>query len=147
MALLASAGVVLQSLRRAGDADRGFDANQTMLLSVPANDASAESDFARIAYAVRAIPGVTAAGRSLTGLIETGFRSKVGLSFHDTIGESAQGPWIDFVDADWGRAAGVRLMAGKMIDSTSAFGQVAVVNEALAKVLWHGRNVAGTCIR
>lgn len=147
MALLAGAGVVLQSLRRASDADRGFDAERTLLLSVPADYAGAEPDLARIAAAVRALPDVDAVGRSLTGISAIGFRSKVGLSASDTVGEGAQGPWVDFVDADWGRAAGVRVIGGRMLDSSSATATVAVVNEALARALYRGRNIAGTCIR
>ncbi len=147
MALLASAGVLLQSLRRAGDADRGFDADRTILVGLPANRATAEADLSRARDAIRALPAVEAVGRSFTGITSPGFRSKVGLSGRDTVGLNPDGPWVDFVDADWGRAVGVRLIGGRWFDSTSALQPVAVINEALAKALYRGRNIAGTCIR
>jgi predicted permease len=147
MALLASAGVLLQSLRRAEQADRGFDPDRTVLVSVPANYAGAEPELGQVAATIRAMPGVEGVGRSLTGLVGIGFRTKVGLSVSDTIGEGPQGPWVDFVDADWGRAAGVRLIGGTMLDSVSAFAQVAVINESLARALFRGRKIAGACIR
>lgn len=147
MALLASAGVMLQSLRRAESADRGFDPERAMLVSVPANYAGAEPDLARMMGALRAAPNVSAVARSLTGITALGFRSKVGLSASDTVGEGPNGPWVDFVDGDWGRAVGVRLVGGRMLDSASAFAPVAVVNESLARALYRGRNVAGTCVR
>ncbi len=147
MALLSGAGVMIQSLRRAGAADRGFDVEPTLMVIVPAHHAAAEEDLRRIATAIAAIPEVERVGRSPAGLTLPGFRSKVGLSVSDTIGESPEGPFIDFVDADWGRAVGVRMIGGRMLDSSSRFEQVAVINETLAKALYRGRNVAGTCIR
>jgi predicted permease len=147
MALLATAGVLLQSLRRAGDADRGFDTDRTILVSLPANRGSAESELSRARDAMLALPAVEAIGRSSTGLTSPGFRTKVGLTGHDTVGLIPDGPWVDFVDTDWGRAVGVRLIGGRWFDSSSTRQPVAVINEALAKALYRGRNIAGTCIR
>jgi predicted permease len=146
MALLASAGVLLQSLRRTDDADRGFDADRTILVGLPAFRGSAETDLVRARTAMAGLPGVETVGRSYTGLTSLGFRSKVGLSVSDTIGLNPDGPWVDFVDSDWGRAAGVRMIGGRWFDSTASLQPVAVINEALALALYQGRNIAGTCI-
>ena len=147
MALLASAGVFLQSLRRAGEADRGFDPHRTVLVSLPAAYASSESDLSRIRDAIRSLPGIEAVGRSHSGIYSLGLRGKVGLSLNDTVGENPRGPWLHFVDRDWGRAVGVRLISGRMLDSSHVFGSYAVVNEALSRALFRGKNPAGACVR
>jgi predicted permease len=146
VALVASAGAFLQSLHRAGTADRGFDVDRTLLVSVPAGYGTSETDLARIRDAIRRLPSVETVGRSFTGIAGIGMRTKVGLSGSDTVGINPHGPWVDFVGPEWGRALGVRMIGGHMLDSSHVFGPYAVVNEALARVLFHGKNAAGTCV-
>ncbi|MEO7998887.1 MAG: ABC transporter permease [Gemmatimonadaceae bacterium] len=147
MALLASAGTLLMSLRRAEVVDRGFDVDHTLSVSLPASYASSETDVQRATAGLRAMAEVEAVGRSYTGIKELGFRSKVGLSARDTVGESAKGPWVDFADEQWARSVGARLIAGRWFDSTTNTQPVAVLNESMARALYHGRPIAGTCIR
>lgn len=147
MALLTSAGTLLMSLRRAELADRGFDVEKTLVMALPAYYATAETDLARVKSELLAMPEIEAVGRSFTGLKEIGFRSKIGLTASDTVGVNTNGPWIDFADEQWARAAGTRIIAGRWFDSTNVMQPVAVLNESMARALYHGRPIAGTCIR
>lgn len=147
MALLTSAGTLLTSLRRAEFAERGFDVEKTLVLALPAFYATSETDLERVKSELQAMPDIEAVGRSFTGLKETGFRSKIGLTASDTVGVNTNGPWIDFIDEQWPRAAGVRMIAGRWFDSTNVMQPVAVLNESMARALYHGRPIAGTCIR
>ena len=146
MALLASAGVFLQSLRRAGDVDRGFDPDRTIVVSLPAYYPSSEQDVALAAERLRSVPGVASVGRSRTWLADIGMVSKVGPSRSDTIGASARGPSIEFVEPEYLRAAGFRVVAGRPLEASDKSVPVAMVNQALASALFAGRDAVGSCI-
>lgn len=147
MALLASAGTLLMSLRRAEFADRGFDVPQTINVTMPAFHATSETDLQRAMQEIRAMPEVEAVGQISGTIASVGIQSKIGLSASDTIGPNANGPWLDFADQSFARAAGMTLLKGKWFDSTNVMLPVIVLNEAMARALYRGRPIAGTCVR
>ena len=146
MALLASSGVFLQSLRRAAEVDRGFDAERTIVLSLPAYYPSSEQDVAQAAERLRSAPGVEAVGRSRSWLADIGFTSKVGPSGSDTVGTGTRGPSIEFVEPDYLRAAGMRVVAGRLLAESDERVPVALVNQALATALFRVKDPVGSCI-
>lgn len=146
MALLTSAGVFLQSLRRAVEADRGFDPERTLVVTLPRYYESSEDDVVRVADTLRRAHGIEAVGRSQTGLADLGMLSKVGPTRSDTIGVGSRGPSIEFVEPEFLRAAGFRVVEGRLLTAADDFAPVAVLNEALAQALFPRSHAVGLCV-
>jgi predicted permease len=144
--LLACGGAFLQSARRAGEFDRGFDVERTIQVSIPAYDADAEQRLARITERIRDMPGVEVAGRTFIALDQVGLLTKVGPTYRDTIGVGPRGPSLEFVGADFMRAAGFRVLAGRPLGESDAFARVAVLNESLAEALFARGGAVGACV-
>ena len=145
-ALLACGGAFLQSFRRAVNFDRGFDAERLVQLSIPAASSAAESQTEDIQRRLRTMPGVAAVGRSFSALDAITYQSKVGTSFRDTIGVGPRGPSIEFVDAEFMRAAGFRPIAGRLLTSDDDGAPTTVVGEALARALFPTGAAIGACV-
>jgi predicted permease len=146
-ALLACGGAFLQSLRRAGDVDRGFDPERTIQIAVPAYYANSEQTIAEIAARLRSLPAIEAVGRSYAGLSDyLTMSTKVGPSYRDTIGAGPRGPSLDFVEPDYMRAVGFRVVAGRTLTVADNVAPVAVLNEALADALFPGGKAVGSCV-
>ena len=145
-ALLACGGAFLQSFRNAINYDRGFDADRLIQLSIPAASAAAESETEDIQHRLRAMPGVAAVGRSFSTLDAVTYRSKVGPTFRDTIGVGPRGPSVEFVDAEFMRAAGFRLIAGRLFASDDDVAQTTVLGESLARALFPTGAAIGACV-
>jgi predicted permease len=145
-ALLACGGTFLQSLRRASAFDRGFDPARTIQLAIPASHANAESELARLAERLRAVPDVDVVGRTYTPIGQIGMASKVGPTASDTIGLGARGPSLEFVEPAFLRAAGMRVVSGRLMTPGDDFAMVAVLNESLARALFPQRNAVGACV-
>ena len=145
-ALLASGGTFLQSLRRAAGFDHGFDHEKLLQVAIPARDANAEAELASAAGRLRATPGVVAVGRTLTALGTLGMSSKVGPNASDTVGIGLRGPSLEFVDPEYMRAAGFRVVAGRLLTSADNFATVTVLTESLARALFPAGDVLGRCV-
>ena len=145
-ALLACGGTFLQSLRRAGDFDRGFDPARTIQIAIPASHANAEPELTRVAERLRGLPGVEMVGRTVPPIGQIGMLSKVGPNASDTIGTGLRGPSLEFVEPEFLRAAGMRLVAGRLPSEDETFSLVAVLNESLARALFGGRSAVGACV-
>src|SRR5581483_2672410 len=146
MALVACGGAFLQTLRRAGDADRGFDAARTIQVAVPAYYANSEAAINDIATRLRAEAGVEAEGRSYTTLGGLGILTKVGPSATDTIGSGPNGPSLEFIEPDYMRAASYHLLVGRLLTAEDNHAPVAVINEGLAKALFTDGKAIGSCV-
>lgn len=145
-ALLACGGAFLQSFRRAVNYDRGFDADRLIQLSIPAASAAAESQTEDIQRRLGLMPGVAAVGRSSSPLQAITYQSKVGPTFRDTIGIGQRGPAVEFVDAQFMRAAGLRLLAGRLLTSEDDVAQTTVLGESLARALFPTGAAIGACV-
>ena len=91
-------------------------------------------------------PGVAAVGRSFSALDAITYRSKVGPTFHDTIGIGPRGPSVEFVDAEFMRAVGFRLLAGRLFTSDDDVAPTTVLDESLARVLFPTGAAIGACV-
>src|SRR5262249_8910705 len=126
--------------------DRGFDPAQTIQVAVPAYYASSEAAIVEIETRLRTVPGIEAVGRSYGGPVELGMLSKVGPTANDTIGVSASGPSLEFVEPDFMRAGGSRVVAGRPLKPDDNHATVAILNETLAKALFPNGNAVGSCV-
>jgi len=145
-ALLVCGGTFLQSLRRAGEFDRGFDQARTIQLAIPASHANAEPELVRLAERLRAAPGVEVVGRSYTPIGAIGMSSKVGPNASDTIGLGARGPSLEFVEPAFLQAAGITVESGRLMTPEDDFALVAVLNESLARALFPRGKAVGSCV-
>jgi predicted permease len=145
-ALLASGGTFLQSLRRATTFDHGFDHERLIQVAIPARDANAESELATAAERLRATPGVVAVGRALTPLGHIGLQSKVGPNATDTIGVGLRGPSLEFVDAEFMQASGLRPIAGRLLTPDDNFAMVTILTASLARTLFPAGDALGKCV-
>jgi hypothetical protein len=143
---LACGGAFLQSLRRTVDFDRGFDPERLLIVSIPSLHPNADAEFAAAADRIQRIPGVEAAGRSLSGMGSVGYPAMVGTSSHDTIGVGPQGPSIEFVEPGFLRAAGHRVLAGRLLTASDRATPVVVLTESLANRLWPRGEAVGSCL-
>ncbi|MBC8089167.1 MAG: ABC transporter permease, partial [Phycisphaerae bacterium] len=84
MALIASAGVFVQSLRRAGSFDRGFDRQNVVQIEIRKSRADAEQRLVQIESRLREVPGVESVGRTTVGFGDMAMTSKVGPNYRDT---------------------------------------------------------------
>jgi len=89
---------------------------------------------------------VVAVGRSLGPFAQLGLASKVGPNASDTIGVGLRGPSLDFVDADFMRAAGFRPVAGRLLTPADNFATVTILTESLARALFPAGDVLGRCV-
>lgn len=147
MALLACGGAFLESVRRAGVVDRGFDSDRTIQIAVPAYYPNSNELISEIASRVRSQQGIEAVGRSYVALGEMGLLTKVGPSYKDTIGvEPGLGPSLEFVEPDYMQAAGYHAVAGRLLTADDNHAPVAILNETLAKVLFPDGKAVGSCV-
>ena len=89
---------------------------------------------------------MVAVGRSLGPFAQLGLPSKVGPNASDTIGVGLRGPSLDFVDADFMRAAGFRPVAGRLLTPADNFATVTILTESLARALFPAGDVLGRCV-
>ena len=146
VALLAGAGVFIQSLRRATALDLGMDVSR--LIAVLASGYGTDppvAAFDAAAGRLRALPIVTAVSRA-DGDGSGQWMAALRLPGQDSI-LPAQAPRFDMVDGAWFGVTGVRLVAGRLLtdEDVRAERPVAVVSAAMAARFWPGRSPIGAC--
>ncbi|MBC8088869.1 MAG: ABC transporter permease, partial [Phycisphaerae bacterium] len=146
MALIASAGVFVQSLRRAGTFDRGFDRENVVQIEIRKSRADAEQRLVQIESRLRDVPGVESVGRTTVGFGDMAMTSKVGPNYRDTVGVGPRGPILDFVAADFFTAADLRPVSGRTFNRSEHFAFVIVLNESLARRFWPKGDAVGKCV-
>ena len=145
-ALLACGGAFLQSLRRAGDFDRGFDVERSIEIAVPAYYPNSEEVIGEIASKLRRLPEIEAVGRSYTALGGLGILTKVGPTYRDSVGVGPRGPSLEFIEPDYMRAAGFEVVAGRPLTAADNHTPVAVLTQSLADALFPDGNAVESCV-
>jgi putative ABC transport system permease protein len=156
--LVTGAGLLARSLAALGAVDMGFESERLLVMntSVPVRtieDAPRATAFYRdLLPELRAIPGVTAAA-GVTGLPTAvasngGYAIEGGASFAQMGVRSPQAVFT-VVTPDYFRTMGVPLKAGRDLSDgdTRTAPRVAVINEALARASFPGRNPIGIRIQ
>ncbi|MEO8449508.1 MAG: ABC transporter permease [Gemmatimonadota bacterium] len=153
LVLLVGAGLFLRSVRAVQAVDPGFGHDPTGLVQVtfpPNRYPAARRPVEQRLLAARMLqlPGVVAVG--MIDNIHLNLVNSQATSVRDPAAPAAAGhEWVDtdyaVVDTGFFSAAGLPLMAGRgfgWLDGPGA-GPVAVINEALARRLWPGRDAGG----
>ncbi len=145
-ALLACGGAFLESFRHSVTYDRGFESHHLLQVTIPAFGATAEAMTEDIARRLRSMPGVESVGRSVSTLNGMTYQTKVGPNYRDTIGVGPRGPSAEFVDRDFMRAVGFRVVAGRLFTSDDDFQPTTVLTESLAAELFPDGRAIGACV-
>lgn len=154
MVLLVGAVLFVSSLRNVQGLDLGFDTDRLLTASVefePGQRPPRAVELARIhelASQLRAMPAVEdVALTSMTPM--AGFSFDSFFTATDSSGSFAeQFPTVTAVSPEFFRTAGLRILRGSDFprESGAAMPAVVVVNEAMAKVVWRGRDPIGQCM-
>jgi putative ABC transport system permease protein len=146
VALLAAAGLFIQSLHRALSADLGYDPDRLLVADASGYGAASPlAAFAALATQLASSPGVDVV-------------SKAGIGGGTTVGvlklqgrdssSMREAPRFDFVDAQWAKAMGLRLRAGRSFSENEVASSipVALINRAMAEKFWPGESALGQCL-
>jgi predicted permease len=152
LVLLSGAVLLSRSFMNLLALDGGIDAERVTSVRVDALQGDASPDdvaryTARVLDALAAVPGVESAAASTNFLPMRGggFRSSVGLPADD----GATGPVVAFtgVTPSFFDALGIALLRGRSFGDEEPRGRVAVVNRALADLLWPSEDALGRQLR
>ncbi len=146
MALLAAAGLFIQSLHRAVTVDLGYNPDRLLLADASGyGSASPLAQFAALATRLVTSPGVEAVAKS--GIGGGGTVGPLKLEGRDTI-PMDQAPQYNFVDGRWGDVMGLRIRAGRLMteDEAASNAPVAMINRAMAEKFWPGQSAVGQCL-
>jgi putative ABC transport system permease protein len=148
--LLAGAGLMIRSVLLLASTNPGFDVRNVLMATVmlrPIQMYGPEQQvefFDRMLAGVEKLPGVRFAAVTSSppmaqfSAIGVGLRADNGPPIDDTVSESS-------VSANYFETLGIPLIAGRFFDSGDASGrpQVAILNQAMARLFFPGRNPIG----
>jgi predicted permease len=149
--LLAGAALFVQSLKRANAVDVGLDVDRMLMARIdqgmtglqPAETRALFDEFVRRAEAV---PGISEA--ALASPIPFGG------SWSTSVYIPGRAPSPNppttfqyFVTPKYFSVAGIRTILGRVFSDGDRVGSTVVVNQALARVYWPGRNPVGQCMK
>jgi predicted permease len=155
-ALLTSAGLMTDNLRRLLSADLGLRPDQLLALRLPLppryDTAERRSVVARqLTDAVMALPGVEQGGLVTVNPLDRGSFGAAVESEEQPLAPGQSAPIVNhrLVSAGWLPAAGITLLRGRHFgDADGAAGQpVAIVSRRMADRLWPGRDPIGKRVR
>ncbi|HEV2424402.1 MAG TPA: ABC transporter permease [Terriglobia bacterium] len=152
--LLVGAGLLLNSFRHLRAIDPGFDSDQvlTCRISLPSTkykDPQIVAFFQQLLVRLRALPGVTAAGATMTLPLQSGGGFWGGLNIEGHPAPTRESvPIVSFAQVTPGyfRAMGIPLLQGRDFndaDNTSQSPKVAIINATLARRFFSGSNPIG----
>ncbi|MGH7619162.1 MAG: ABC transporter permease [Gemmatimonadaceae bacterium] len=146
VALLAAAGLFIQSLHRAVTFDLGYDPDRLLLVDASGyGNASPRAEFSALASQLASSPGVEVVSR--TGIGGGHTVGVLKLQGRDSIPMN-QAPQFNFVDGRWAKAMGLRLRAGHSFsdEDIASSAAVAMISRAMAEKFWPGQNALGQCL-
>jgi predicted permease len=146
VALLAAAGLFIQSLHRALIVDLGYDPERLVLADASGyGNASPSAQFSALAAQLATSPGVEAVAQS--GIGGGGTIGTLKLEGRDAI-PMEQAPQYNFVDGKWAEAMGLRMRAGRSFtdDEVASSVPVAMISRAMAEKFWPGQTPLGQCL-
>jgi putative ABC transport system permease protein len=154
--LVAAAGLTVKSLQQITRQDLGLVTSNVLTFSVgiPATGLvpNSSQEGARIAQffqtfeeRLRALPGVSSVGAiNMLPIAQTGTNGQVYLRDRQLKREEAPIAEFRVVSPSYLQTVGIKLLAGRYIDhrDVSDTGNVVVINETLARMLWPGQSPA-----
>jgi putative ABC transport system permease protein len=153
--LLVGAGLFLSSWRSAESADTGFDRDRVLIGAVDATFVTnTRREHAalwdRMRELVQALPGVESSALTVTMPYLASFGATIAVPGRDSIPTSrAGGPYVNAVTTDYFSAMGIAIRRGRAFTPGDRVGAppVAVISEAMAKLVWPGDEAIGQCFR
>jgi predicted permease len=156
--LVIGGGLLIRSFWLLQRVDPGFDPKGVLSLEVSLPKASypdpgqVSGFFGRLLDRVARLPGVTGVA-AVSGLPPDRPVDANDLDF-ESVPKTDKGPdhnvdYWQFVTRDYFKTMGIRLIDGRLFTATDARGTppVALINQAMAKVFWPGRNPIGDRVR
>jgi predicted permease len=151
--LLVGAGLFVQSLRRAQAVELGLDARRVLVTYVDLTSVGFDRDAAAQYWSVArervaALPGVEGASLSATAPFSGYWTETLFVPGYDSLPTyPSGGPYQNPVSPGYLRTVGTPLRRGRDFTSADVAGStpVAIVNEAMARRVWPGRDPIGLC--
>jgi putative ABC transport system permease protein len=146
VALLAAAGLFVQSLHRAVSTDLGYDPDRLLMAAAyayrnaPPTDAFDEVERRLVASPdVQVVARSTIGGGGTVGALKLSGRAPIPLQ---------QAPQFNLVDGAWPTAMGLRIRSGRAftLDEVAANAPVAMINRAMADKYWPGQSALDECL-
>jgi len=153
--LLTGAGLFVSSLRHVQGLRLGFDADRLIVASVDLQRLGYERAAVNTLYEqmrdrVKGLPGVSGASLAIGSPFGWGFAMSLDVPGLDSLPRvQSGGPYLAAVTADYFRTMGTAVRRGRSFTPTDVLGsqRVAVVNETMARLLWHQENPIGKCLK
>jgi macrolide transport system ATP-binding/permease protein len=152
--LLISTGLFLRSIRKTLAVDPGFDPNNRLALPINLNygqyeEAEGRLFYRQLAERVRALPGVRQAALSaFLPLAESHGRHDVWIDGYDPAPDESMLVRRNMVGPEYFETLGIPLLSGRAINKWDREDTkpVAVINKAMARRYWPGRDPIGRTI-
>ncbi|HEX5437809.1 MAG TPA: ABC transporter permease [Gemmatimonadaceae bacterium] len=152
--LLIGAGLLVRSLRNVQAIDTGMELDHTLLVSVDLGKAGYAAPAQRAFYSqalgrLRALRGVQQVSSAEMVPLYGVLGSRFTIPGRDSLPYSTEGPYINGVGSDFFATMGIPLRLGRAFTDGDRAGTplVVIVNEAMARLYWPGRNPIGQCIQ
>lgn len=153
--LLGGTGLFVRSLRKLDAVQLGMQTKEVDVATMDLTSAGfAPADvgplFERMAERVKAMPGIgdVAIGGALP--FSSSYATRFRVPGIDTLPTRPDGgPYVNAVTPEFFKALGIHILRGRAFTSTdvAAHAPVMVVDEAMARLIWRGRDPIGQCVR
>ena len=151
--LLVGAGLFVKSLRNVQGIRLGYDVDPVLLVNlnmrgVQIDSAQSVALRARLHEAVKTVPGVVNAAQQTAVPFWSTWSMGLYVEGIDTVGRLGQFD-LNAVTPEYFQTMGTRILRGRGLtrDDSEHAPLVAVVSEAMGKVLWPGKDPIGQCMR
>ena len=151
--LLVGAGLFVRSLHNVRNVPLGYDASRVMAVDLQMRgvvlDSAANVTLReRLLADAQAIPGVTHAARRITMPFWSSWNTDLHVAGIDSVSRLGEFN-LNSVSPDYFATMGTRILRGRGITEQDVAGaeEVMVVSDAMAKVLWPGKDAVGECVR
>lgn len=155
--LVIGAALLVQTVYNLMRTDAGFDRSRLVTFSMTLPMANSEPEtrahaYQRILDRLRSVPGILATA-AMSGLPPDRTPDAVATPIENYISEDGKNfaiiDYYQFVMGDYFGTMGIPIVAGRGFEPTdnASQGKVVIVNETLAKRIWHGQNPIGHRVR
>jgi putative ABC transport system permease protein len=151
--LLVGAALFVRSLRNVEGLDIGYDADRLVFGSVEFEKGQAPPD-AVVGAATEQIAARLASRPGIERVARAGMPPMSGFSFqlfftdgYSSASSSNAASTFSVVSSNYFATVGMRLLRGSTFDDRPGAAKAIVVNEAMARTVWPGRDPIGRCVR
>ncbi len=151
LVLLASASLLIQSLKRTESVKLGFDPNRLLMLDIDlagnryAKKAQVNAFYDQLLERIRVLPGVAGATLDSAAPLDTNWQSNFEIEGHAPFAPGQEpSAEISVVDTDYFRVMHIPILHGRSFGREESSGPpTIVVDEAFARQIWPGEDALG----